>query len=199
MAQEAWRAYLGLALGATEATRKKATKAVKRMAGKSAVTAEQLQTMAEDLLKTSAANREALRSLVRFELDRALGAVGLATADEVSALNSRVRELEAKLRQDKPAPADAAELVAATSTPAPLAKKSTPRKTVAKKAVARKTAPSGAVATIAPATSTPAAVVAQTHDGNGARPVKKTTARKAAPRKTAAASKTVAKRTVKKA
>jgi len=60
MAQEAWRAYLELAVGATEATRKKATKAVKRLVGKSVLSADQLQNMAEDLLKTSAANREAV-------------------------------------------------------------------------------------------------------------------------------------------
>ena len=94
MAQEAWRAYLELAIGAIDATRKKVTKAVWCFVGKSAVSAEQLQNMAEDLIKTSAANRDAMTKLVRFELDRALGAVGLATADEVVGLTARVRELE---------------------------------------------------------------------------------------------------------
>lgn len=104
MAQEAWRAYLELALGATEATRKKATKTVKRLAGKSAVSAEQLQSMVEDLLRTSSTNREALTKLVRYELERALGAVGLATAEEVGALTARVRELETKQRATPVAP-----------------------------------------------------------------------------------------------
>src|SRR5262245_29729187 len=112
MAQEAWRAYLEMAVGATEATRKKATKAVKRLVGKSVLSADQLQNMAEDLLKTSAANREAVTKLVRFELDRALGAVGLATADEVATLNARVRELEGELRDAK-----ATAAVAGTSAP----------------------------------------------------------------------------------
>src|SRR5687767_5068997 len=84
MAQEAWRAYLELALGMTDATRKKATKAVRRLVGKGGVTAEQLQALAEELVKTSAANRDALTKLVRYELDRALGKVGLATAEEVA-------------------------------------------------------------------------------------------------------------------
>src|SRR5690349_10379108 len=120
MAQEAWRAYLEFALGATEATRKKATKTVRRLVGRTVLSADQLQSMAEDLLRTSAANREAMTNLVRFELERALNKVGLATADEVSSLSERVRELEAQLRAApavtapaaEPAPAVGAEVVA---------------------------------------------------------------------------------------
>ena len=122
MAQEAWRAYLELALGATEATRKKATKTVKRLAGKSAVSAEQLQSMVEDLLRTSSTNRDALTKLVRYELERALSAVGLATAEEVAALTARVRDLETKQRAaSAPVPAVSAPVPAAG--PAKVAKK----------------------------------------------------------------------------
>ena len=96
--QEAWRAYLDLALGFTEASRKRAMKVAKKLVGRGGATAEQLQSMAEDLVSTSAANRESLVRLVRFELDRALGRVGLATAEEVSQLTTRVRELEEELR-----------------------------------------------------------------------------------------------------
>src|SRR2546430_11334919 len=103
MRQDAWRAYLEMALGLTEASRKKATKAVKRALGKGGATAEQLQEMAEELLKTSAANREAMTKLVRYELDRALGRVGLATAEEVSELTARVRQLEAELAEARAA------------------------------------------------------------------------------------------------
>jgi polyhydroxyalkanoate synthesis regulator phasin len=103
MRQDAWRAYLEMALGLTEASRKKATKAVKRALGKGGATAEQLQEMADELLKTSAANREAMTKLVRYELDRALGRVGLATAEEVSELTARVRQLEAELAQTRAA------------------------------------------------------------------------------------------------
>lgn len=99
MGQDAWRAYAEMALGMTEASRKKATKAVKRLIGRGGATADQLQGLAEELLQTSAANRDALTKLVRFELDRALGKVGLATADEVNELTARVRELEAQLRE----------------------------------------------------------------------------------------------------
>jgi polyhydroxyalkanoate synthesis regulator phasin len=87
-----------VALGLTEASRKKATKTAKRLIGKGGATAEQLQALADDLVKTSLANREAITKLVRYELDRALGVVGLATADEVADLTKRVRDLEQQLR-----------------------------------------------------------------------------------------------------
>jgi polyhydroxyalkanoate synthesis regulator phasin len=103
MRQDALRAYLEMALGLTEASRKKASKAVKQALGKGGATAEQLQDLAEELLKTSAANREAMTKLVRSELDRTLSRVGLATADEVSELTARVRQLEAELAQARAA------------------------------------------------------------------------------------------------
>ncbi|MFI7578273.1 hypothetical protein [Micromonospora sp. NPDC049497] len=99
--QDAWRAYLELAMGLTEAPRKKAQDAVRRVVGQGGATAGQLQALAEELVSTGAANREALTKLVRFEVDRALAAVGLATADEVAELTRRVHELERQLREAK--------------------------------------------------------------------------------------------------
>jgi polyhydroxyalkanoate synthesis regulator phasin len=109
--QDAWRAYLELALGLTEASRKKAQKVAKKLVSQGGATAAQLQALAEEMVSTSAANREALTKLVRFEVDRALGAVGLATAEEVADLNVRVRELERDLRE--------ARALAATAPSAP--------------------------------------------------------------------------------
>jgi polyhydroxyalkanoate synthesis regulator phasin len=162
MAQEAWRAYLELAYGMTEATTKKATKTVRRLVGKSGATADQLQGMAEDLLRAGSNNRDALTKLVRYELDRALGVVGLATADEVAALTSRVHELEAQLKETtlnavapahEPAPPVGAEVIeatapAVTAAPAPAA---APVKTVAKKAVAKKIPAKKAIEAVAAA------------------------------------------------
>ncbi|GAB3189766.1 polyhydroxyalkanoate synthesis regulator phasin [Micromonospora palomenae] len=102
--QDAWRAYLELAMGLTEAPRKKAQDAARRLVGTGGATAAQLQSLAEELVSTGAANREALTKLVRFEVDRALGAVGLATADEVAELTRRVHELERQLREAKGGP-----------------------------------------------------------------------------------------------
>ncbi|MEV8517515.1 hypothetical protein [Dactylosporangium sp. NPDC051484] len=187
MAQEAWRAYLELAYGMTEATTKKATKTVRRLVGKSGATAEQLQTMAEDLLQAGSANREALTKLVRYELDRALGAVGLATADEVAALTSRVHELEAQLKEatvkavappHEPAPPVGAEAIeeAPQEAPQEAAVKTAPARKVAKKAVAP-AAPAEAAAPV-----------------KAAAPAKATAARRAPARKAPAkaATKTVA-------
>ncbi|OZV75391.1 hypothetical protein CA850_28895 [Micromonospora echinospora] len=134
--QDAWRAYLELAMGLTEAPRKKAQDAVRRVVGSGGATAAQLQALAEELVATSAANRESLTKLVRFEVDRALGAVGLATADEVAELTRRVHELERQLREAR----SASEPTGAEQPPttAVVATKTVAKKTVAKKTVARK-------------------------------------------------------------
>lgn len=144
--QDAWRAYVELALGLTEASKKKATKVAQRLIGKGGATAEQLQALAEDLVKTSTANREAITKLIRYELDRALGVVGLATAEEVSDLTARVRDLEQQLRETEaraatvpPALADV-ELSDEPTGPAgvPAVPAGPSRKAVAKRAVAQK-------------------------------------------------------------
>ncbi|MFC4147219.1 phasin family protein [Micromonospora mangrovi] len=189
--QDAWRAYLELAMGLTEAPRKKAQDAVRRAVGQGGATAAQLQALAEELLSTGAANREALTKLVRFEVDRALGAVGLATADEVAELTRRVHELERERREAKSAgttasatgPVSAAPAAtpstaqppatgpvsAAPTVPAPAPTTAVAKKTVAKKAIAKK----------------PPATVSRTPaDGSPAtpsRPVKKAAPRRQSP------------------
>jgi polyhydroxyalkanoate synthesis regulator phasin len=149
MRQEAWRAYLEMALGVTEASGKKAMKTVKQLVGKR-VTASQLQALAEELAKASAANRDAVRNVVKIELERALGAVGLAKADEVAALTARVHELEAQL--------GAASTVDGGAPAAP-AKKAVAKKAVAKKAVAKKAVAKTAVAVKPAQAVTPANAV----------------------------------------
>jgi hypothetical protein len=176
--QDAWRAYLELAMGLTEAPRKKTQDVVRRLAGTGGATAVQLQGLAEELVSTGLANREALTKLVRFEVDRALGVVGLATAEEVAELNRRVRELEGQLRAargggpgdgERPAGTqgagggqgadDQAGRPVPTTAVAPqavggkaVAKKAVAGKAVAKKAVAKKAvAPAVAPKGVAPA------------------------------------------------
>src|SRR4051812_14261256 len=96
--QDAWRAYLEMALGLTEAPRKKAQRVAGELVNRGGATAAQLQGLVEDLMSTGMANREALTNIVRYEVDRALGVVGLATSEEVTDLAARVRDLERKLR-----------------------------------------------------------------------------------------------------
>ena len=148
---DAWRSYLEMAYGLTKTSQKKAQKAVRELVGKSNAKAGELQSMAEDLMATGMANRDAITTLVRDELDRALGRVGLAKADELKALKKRVADLEEKLNG---APDKASEgsigiapvgPVAAEAKAAQVAKKAP-----VKKAVARK------VAEPAPAKATPA-------------------------------------------
>jgi polyhydroxyalkanoate synthesis regulator phasin len=164
--QDAWRAYLEMALGLTEAPRKKAQKVAGDLVNRGGATAAQLQGLVEDLMSTGMANREALTNIVRYEVDRALGVVGLASADEVTELTSRVKDLERRLREaqgragtpvastitgagtggdrlDKPAP-----------TPAP------GKKTVAKKAVKATPNAMPEAATTRPATKKAAATPA---------------------------------------
>jgi polyhydroxyalkanoate synthesis regulator phasin len=182
--QEAWRAYLELALGMTEASKKKAQKVAQRLAGKGGATAAQLQALTEDMLSAGAANREGITKLVRTEVERALGKVGLVSSDEVAALTKRVRELESELRAARAAaaatpaaPVAGDPLVASTSTTADRAAgtgaPSPARKTVAKKTVAKKAKATTAKATTAKATTAKATTA------------KATTAKKAAATKVA--------------
>jgi polyhydroxyalkanoate synthesis regulator phasin len=161
MQQEAWRTYLQLALGVSEASRRKATAAARDLVGRGGATAEQVQALAEDLVRTGLANREALLTLVRYELERALGRVGLATTDQVAELAARVRDLERQLLEVRGREAatgarrQAGAPAGADGTAVPVARKAV--KKVAKKAVKAPGATlSGPVDAATPGTATPA-------------------------------------------
>lgn len=136
--QDAWRAYLELALGLTEASRRKAEKVARDLLDKGGSTASQAQSMVEDLLATSRANREELTKLVRFEVERTMGKLGLATAEEVGQLAARVQELERRLAETTPQPlAPASPPPADSSAATPTA--TAPAKKTTKKAVKKAT------------------------------------------------------------
>lgn len=214
--QDVVKAYLELAFGLTEASKKKAEKTVKKAAkellGKSGATAAQLQTMAEELVTTGLQNREAITRIVRLELDRALGRVGLATAEEVATLTARIEDLEAQLREakaDQPASTTNGSSAAAVPVvaPAPVAKKTIAKKAVAPaKAAAPAKATEPAAAPVEPVTTTPAAVAKRVKKAAPvvkAAPAKKAPAAKAepsqeAPIKGAAAARKPAKAVAKK-
>ncbi|GAB4059993.1 phasin family protein [Catellatospora paridis] len=192
--QDVVKAYLELAFGLTEASKKKAEKTVKKAAkellGKSGATAAQLQTMAEELVTTGLQNREAITRIVRLELDRALGRVGLATAEEVATLTARIEDLEAELREakaDRPASTTNGSSAAASPVvaPAPVAKKAIAKKAVAPaKATAPAKAAEPAAAPVEPVTTTPAAVAKRVKKAAPvvkAAPAKKAPAAKAEP------------------
>ena len=145
--QEAVRTYLELALGLTEASRKRAKKVVDDVVGRGGATVEQARALTGDLITMNSANRRALAKLVRFEVDRTLAKVGLATAEEVNELTARVRDLERQLRlaetRAADPPAAPTPATAATRRPTlpeagarPPARKAPAKKSVAKKAPA---------------------------------------------------------------
>ena len=177
--QDAVKAYLELAFGLTEASKKKAEKTVKKvtkeLVGKSGATAAQLQTLAEDLLATGNANREAVSRMVRVEMDRARGRVGLATSEEVAALNDRIEALERQLRDAKAAPAKTEPPVAAKKAASQAAKATTAEPVIkaagpaAKRPVPKK---------VAADKETPEAI-AEVHAAAKKGPARKTVAKKA--------------------
>lgn len=139
--RDALKNYLALAGGLTEVGRQRAVAASKALVAQGEATAEQVQSLAEDLVQTSRNNREMVTALVRSEVEKALSRVGLATADEVQRLTKRLQALEATMR-------GASTRAAAPSKPAakPAAKaakpatKAAPKKAPAKKPAARKPA-----------------------------------------------------------
>jgi polyhydroxyalkanoate synthesis regulator phasin len=210
--QDAWRAYLELALGLTEASRKRAQNVARKLVGQSGATAAQLQGLAEDLLAAGVANREALTRIVRVEVDRALAAVGLASVEEVAALTDRVARLERQLRAaestagagsaTRPTAGPAAGVAQIAPVPATnavakkAAKKAAAKKAAAGPAVAKKAATGSAVAkkAVAGAGIEPAEDAAATTPAADRAVAKKAVAKKAVAKK-AVAKKAVAKRT----
>lgn len=152
---EAVKGYFALASSLTEVTRQRAVSAAKALVAQGGIAAGQVTALADDLVAQSRSNREAVTALVRFEVDKALGRVGLASADEVTELNARVRTLEAELRRVSAGSVEAAKTGAANlsaqaagspaRTPAKQApvKQAPAKKAAAKKAAAKK-APGGA-------------------------------------------------------
>ena len=138
---DALKGYLSLATGLTEVTRQRATAAAKALVAQGEAAAGSVTAIADDLVAQSKSNREAVTALVKFEVDKALGRVGLATAEEVKELTARIRQLEKELRDAKKAPAKAAPAKGPAPAPAKAAVKTAPaKKAAAKKAPAKKAA-----------------------------------------------------------
>jgi len=135
---EALKGYLALATGLTEVTRQRATSAAKALVAQGEAAAGSVTSIADDLVAQSKSNREAVTALVKFEVDKALGRVGLATAEEVKELTSRIRHLEKELREARKSPA-AKKAPAKSPAKAP-AKAAPAKKAAAKKAPAKRTA-----------------------------------------------------------
>ncbi len=174
---DAVKNYLNLASGVTEVTRQRAVAAAKALASSGEATAEQVSNLADELIVQSRNNRDAMLALVRYEVDRALNRLGLATADEVASLQRRVTSLEGALA--KAGGSDSAPPSAEAT------RRATPGSGPARKAAKR--APAKAPVKAATNTGAPTkAVKAATSSAAKAAPAK-SSAVKAAPAKSSAA------------
>jgi polyhydroxyalkanoate synthesis regulator phasin len=161
MVLDGLRSYVQLASGLTDVTRERARSAAKSLvaqgeAGMGAVLPDgikaQVGALTDDLVATSKANRTLLVNLVRVEVERSVGRLGLVSAAELdmatrraARLESRVADLEQQLRQARSsstAKRAATKRSATTNTTSrnasSTAKKTTARKTAAKKSTAKK-------------------------------------------------------------
>jgi hypothetical protein len=196
------RAYLQLANGLTDVTKARAMATARSLvqqseAGVATVVPEQLLSqvtaLAEDLLATSRANRDLLVGLVRVEVERSVGRLGLVSAAELEAASARaqllldrVQELERSLRAAQ-ARATTGTREAPSAAPAGTGTTATAKKSTAKKATAQK-----ASARPADAAAAPAPVAANAT-------AEKATTKKALTRKASTGKATVSKATVRKA
>ena len=109
--RDALKTCLTVAGGLAEVPRHRALSAARALVAQSGARAGLVTSLAEDLVQQGRSNREAVAALVKFEVARGLGRVGLAGADEVAELSARVRALEAAVREltaRLPAPDDTA-------------------------------------------------------------------------------------------
>ncbi|MGZ4590692.1 MAG: hypothetical protein ACXV2I_07870 [Actinomycetes bacterium] len=175
MVLDGLRSYVQLASGLTDVTRERALAAAKSLLaqGESVVPGtvkSQVGSLTDDLIATSKANRTLLTNLVRLEVERSVGRLGLVSSAELESsmrraarLEKRVADLEYELRQARTGPAakKAAEKAPAKKTAKKAAKKTAKKtaKKAAKKAPAKKAAKASvaAPAAAAPPTSPPTA------------------------------------------
>jgi polyhydroxyalkanoate synthesis regulator phasin len=96
--------YLQALASLRELTRTQAERVAGLLAKQGEAPAGQASRIAEDLLRRTRKNREQVNRLIEREVKRQLGAVGIATRDEVARLQQRVRALEqAAERAGRPA------------------------------------------------------------------------------------------------
>ena len=151
MVLDALRGYVQIATGLTEVTRKRATAAAKALVTQGNLdevvpesVREQVTAVADELLAQTRANRDLLRTLVRGEVERVVGQLGLVPSEELDRaarradrLAERVQELEEQIAATSPVPAAAA--AAKPSTPRTPGRTSGTRPVTTRKAATRKT------------------------------------------------------------
>jgi polyhydroxyalkanoate synthesis regulator phasin len=91
---DALRRYVDAVVGVTEVSRERAERIMSDLAKRGQSRTKDLQKAARELADRSSKNRNELMRLIQKEIGRQIGALGLATNDEVEKLRKRVRELE---------------------------------------------------------------------------------------------------------
>jgi polyhydroxyalkanoate synthesis regulator phasin len=86
--------YLQAMASLTELTKTQAERLGGRLARQGELQSAQVNRFAEDLVRRTQKNREAMSRVVQREVRRQLGLVGIATRDEVARLHQRIRALE---------------------------------------------------------------------------------------------------------
>ena len=192
MVLDGLRSYVQLASGLTDVTRERALAAAKSLLAQGeAVVPEtvksQVGSLTDDLIATSKANRTLLTNLVRLEVERSVGRLGLVSSAELESamrravrLEKRVADLEYELRQArtgpaakkaaKKAPAKKTAKKAAKKTAKKTAKKAAKKAPPVKKAAKASTAAPAAAPPTSPPTAAPEAATAPTVAPETARP-----------------------------
>jgi len=100
---EAFQSYINMVTGVTKSTQARASataRALFRQAGLEDVAveaSERVTKFAEEIMTASRTNRELLQHYVDAEVDKAVGRLGFARAEEVQALRDEVASLRADL------------------------------------------------------------------------------------------------------
>jgi polyhydroxyalkanoate synthesis regulator phasin len=136
-----WKRVLSTGMEYTELGRSQARAIVSDLVAQGHLARDQMSTAVDEVLDMSRRRSEDLRKLVQNEVQRQLGALGLATKADITALE---RKLGPPARSaPKQAPGKTAPVKKATATKAP-AKKAATKKATATKAAGNRAAPKSA-------------------------------------------------------
>jgi polyhydroxyalkanoate synthesis regulator phasin len=192
--RDAVRGYMNAASGLTELTRKRAQDLAQSLlastgaAGGGGSVAHQVGTLAEELVSAARSNREAVREMIRGEVEMAVGRLGLVPASELAAARKQIVALESAVAELTRGRGTAARATTRVRPPRAALKKQVAPKAPATKAAVQKLPAKKAVVPNAPAKK---AVVPRAA-------VKKAAVKKAAVKKAPAQTATMKKAPVKK-
>jgi polyhydroxyalkanoate synthesis regulator phasin len=151
-----WQQLLEAGMQFTEMRRSQARRIAQDLVSQGQIARDQLASTVDELVDMSRRRTDDLTKLVRHEVQRQLGALGVATKADLDRLERKLAAAgkAAPGRTPKAAKAAAAVKASAAKSPAKkaTAKKATAKKATAKKATAKKAPAKKAAASIVPTT-----------------------------------------------